>query len=39
VIDLTEEQPQNVLDSMCVNAESLSNEVDENDSQSEKHFE
>jgi hypothetical protein len=39
VIDLREEQEQNALDSMCVNSESVSNEIDESDSQDEKHDE
>jgi hypothetical protein len=39
VIDLREEQEKNVFDSMRVNSESVSNEIDESDSQSEKHDE
>jgi hypothetical protein len=36
VIDLREEQPQNAPDSMRVNSESVSNEIDESDSQDKK---
>jgi hypothetical protein len=36
VIDLREEQQENVFDSMWVNSESLSNEIDESDRQDEK---
>jgi hypothetical protein len=39
VIDLREEQESNAYDSMCVNSESVSNEIDESDLQSEKHAE
>jgi hypothetical protein len=39
VIDLREEQLQNALDSMPVNSEFASNEIDENELQPEKHFE
>jgi hypothetical protein len=39
VIDLREEQEENAFDSMCVNSESVSNEIDESDSQFEKHDE
>jgi hypothetical protein len=39
VIDVREEQKQNDFDSMRVNSESVSNEIDENDLQSEKHDE
>jgi hypothetical protein len=39
VIDLREEQPENADDSMRVNSESFSNEIDESDSQLEKHDE
>jgi hypothetical protein len=39
VIDLREEQEQNAFDSMRVNSESASNEIDESDSQYEKHDE
>jgi hypothetical protein len=38
VIDLREELA-NAFDSMCVNSESVSNEIDESDSQPEKHDE
>jgi hypothetical protein len=38
VIDLREDQA-NAHDSMRVNSESVSNEIDESDSQYEKHFE
>jgi hypothetical protein len=39
VIDLREEQEENAFDSMRVNSESVSNEIDESDSQSEKQSE
>jgi hypothetical protein len=39
VIDLREEKKINEFDSMCVNSESLSNEIDESDLQYEKHDE
>jgi hypothetical protein len=39
VIDLREEQYQNASDSMRVNSESVSNEIDESDLQFEKHSE
>jgi hypothetical protein len=39
VIDSREEQEENAFDSMRVNSESVSNEVDESDSQFEKHSE
>jgi hypothetical protein len=39
VIDLSEEQDENDLDSMSVNSESVSNEIDESDVQCEKHCE
>jgi hypothetical protein len=39
VIDLREEQQANALDLMCVNSESVSNEIDESDQQYEKHDE
>jgi hypothetical protein len=39
VIDLREEQSENAFDSMRVNSESISNEIDESDSQDEKHSE
>jgi hypothetical protein len=39
VIDLREEQNENEFDSMCVNSESLSNEIDESERQYEKHDE
>jgi hypothetical protein len=39
VIDLREEQEENEFDSMRVNSESVSNEIDESDVQSEKHDE
>jgi hypothetical protein len=37
VIDLREEQEENAWDSMRVNSESLSNEIDESDMHDEKH--
>jgi hypothetical protein len=37
VIDLREYQEEKVFDSMGVNSEPVSNEIDESDSQSEKH--
>jgi hypothetical protein len=36
VIDLREEQPQNACDSMGINSESVSNEINESDSQCDK---
>jgi hypothetical protein len=39
VIDLIEEQDENALDSVCVNSQSLSNEIHESDLQPEKHDE
>jgi hypothetical protein len=39
VIDLREKHDENAYDSICVNSESLSNEIDESDIQFEKHFE
>jgi hypothetical protein len=39
VIDLREEQDRNACDSMRVNTESVSNEIDESDLQFEKHSE
>jgi hypothetical protein len=36
VIDVREEQLENVSDSICVNSESVSNEIDESDLQFEK---
>jgi hypothetical protein len=36
VIDLREEQEGNAYDSIHVNSESVSNEIDESDSQNEK---
>jgi hypothetical protein len=39
VIDLREEQDENAFDSMHVNSESISNEIDESDWQCEKHDE
>jgi hypothetical protein len=39
VIDLREGQQQNEFDSIRVNSEFVSNEIDESDLQSEKHFE
>jgi hypothetical protein len=38
VIDVREEE-ENAFDSMCVNSESVSNEIDESDRQFEKHDE
>jgi hypothetical protein len=39
VIDLREKHDKNAFDSMRVNSESVSNEIDENDSHNEKHSE
>jgi hypothetical protein len=39
VIDFREEQLSNAFDSMHVNSESVSNEIDESDLQFEKHDE
>jgi hypothetical protein len=39
VIDSREEQPEKTFDSMHVNSEFVSNEIDENDLQSKKHDE
>jgi hypothetical protein len=39
VIDLREEHNENALDSMRVNSESVSNEIDESEMQNEKHSE
>jgi hypothetical protein len=39
VIDLREEQPMNASDSMRVNLEAVSNEIDESELQREKHSE
>jgi hypothetical protein len=39
VIDLREEGDENACDSMRVNSESLSNDIDESDLQYEKHDE
>jgi hypothetical protein len=39
VIDVREEQEENAFDSMCVNLESVSNEIDESELRCEKHFE
>jgi hypothetical protein len=39
VIDVTEAQLQSAFDSMRVNSESVSNEIDESDQQYEKHSE
>jgi hypothetical protein len=39
VIDLRKEHDENAYDSMRVNSESVSNEIDESDSQSEKQYE
>jgi predicted HicB family RNase H-like nuclease len=39
VIDLREEQRQNASESMRVNSESISNEIDESEQQFEKQFE
>jgi hypothetical protein len=39
VADLREEQHKNVFDSMRVNSDSASNEMDESESQKEKHSE
>jgi hypothetical protein len=39
VIDLREEHDENAYDSICVNSESVSNEIDESKLQSEKQYE
>jgi hypothetical protein len=39
VIDLRDEQSENVFDSMCVNSESVSNEIEKRDRQYKKHSE
>jgi hypothetical protein len=39
VIDLREEYDENAFDSIRVNSESVSNEIDESESQHEKHDE
>jgi hypothetical protein len=39
MIDLREEQQENAFDSMHVNSESISNEIDERDLQFKKHSE
>jgi hypothetical protein len=39
VIDLREGQDENASDSMRVNSDSVSNEIDENDLQDEKQYE
>jgi hypothetical protein len=39
VIDLRGKQRENAFDSMHVNSESVSNEIDESESQNEKHSE
>jgi hypothetical protein len=39
VIDLREEQEENAADSIRVNSESISNEIDESELQDEKHDE
>jgi hypothetical protein len=39
VIDLREEHDENAYGSMRVNSDSVSNEIDENELQSEKHSE
>jgi hypothetical protein len=39
VIDVREEQQENAFDSMRVNSESVSNEIDESDMQDEKQCE
>jgi hypothetical protein len=39
MIDARERQRENAFDSMRVNSESVSNEIDESDLQSEKHDE
>jgi hypothetical protein len=38
VIDFREEQEENTFDSMRINSESVSNEIDDGDSQYEKHW-
>jgi hypothetical protein len=38
VIDVREQHRENAFNSMTVNSESVSNEIDESDSQYEKHF-
>jgi hypothetical protein len=39
VIDLREEQEENASDSIRINSESISNEMDESESQNRKHLE
>jgi hypothetical protein len=39
VNDLREEHNENAFDSMCVNSDSVSNEIDESELQFEKHSE
>jgi hypothetical protein len=39
VIDLMEEQNENKYDLMCVNSDSVSNEIDESERQNEKQHE
>jgi hypothetical protein len=39
VIDLREEQPENSFDSMRINSEYVSNEIDESELQDEKQYE
>jgi hypothetical protein len=39
VIDLREEQEENAFDSIRVNSQSVSNEIDESEFQDEKHSE
>jgi hypothetical protein len=39
VIDLREEQEANACDSICVNSEFVSNEIDKSEMQDEKHSE
>jgi hypothetical protein len=39
VIDLREEQQENTFDWMCVSSEFVSNEINESESQDEKHEE
>jgi hypothetical protein len=39
VNDLREEHDENAFDSMCVNSDSVSNEIDESELQDEKQYE
>jgi hypothetical protein len=39
VIDLREEQDENAFDSMCVNSDSVSNDIDESELEFERQYE